>query len=182
MDTEKHREHHLSVKDFHFVLKLDLPAYINLSQAESAWDSLKEELDKYREKWEYVLDRINDIEKLLENENKYMYVKDLPREKKDELRKIIGDMEKQDERFVMGIGMHSEPSLMTIKDVEDRIKNRKKEGLKGCIKDFTWHHFMDKLRGSLKNYLIRVEEEGEKDNYIFITVRFTITWEKIPTF
>jgi hypothetical protein len=95
-------EHHLSVKDFHVVLKLDLLVYKNPPpmKVKRVWDSLKKEFDKYREKWEYILDRISDIEKILENEDKDVYVKDLPREKKDELRKIIEDIKRQDERFL----------------------------------------------------------------------------------
>jgi len=47
------KEHYLSVKDFQFVLKLDLPVHKNPDpiKVKRIWDSLKKELDKYKEKF-----------------------------------------------------------------------------------------------------------------------------------
>jgi hypothetical protein len=183
-------EHHLSVKDFHFVLKLDLLGYKNPPpmKVKGVWYSLKKELDKYKEKWEYVLDRISDIEKLLGNEDENVYVKDLPREKKEELRKIIDDIKKQDERFVKSLpndilfaytclATHPEICQIKIKDVEGKIKESKEKGLSRRVADFIWYHFMDELKGFPKNYIMTVKEEGVKDDSIFIFTRFTITME-----
>jgi hypothetical protein len=185
------KEHYLSVKDFQFVLKLDLPVHKNPDpiKVKEIWEgSLREELDKYKEKWEYVLDRINDIEKLLENEDEDIYVKDLPHEKKDELRRIIADIKRQDERFVKSLpndipfayiclATHPEICQMKIKNVERKIKESKEKGLSSRVADFIWYHFMDRLKDSPKNYIMRVRVEGVKDDSIFITTHFTITME-----
>ncbi len=180
-------EHHLAVKDFHFVLNLYLLGYKNPppKKVKKGWDSLKEKLDKYKKKWEYVLDRISDIEKLLENEDEDVYVKDLPREKKQELRKIIDDIKRQDERFVKNLpndilfaytclATHPEICQIKIKDVKGKIKESKEKGLSRRVADFIWYHFMDELKDFPKNYIMRVKEEGVKDGSIFITTRFTI--------
>ncbi len=184
-------EHHLAVKDFHFVLKLYLLGYKNPppKKVKKGWDSLKEKLDKYKEKWEYVLDRISDIEKLLENEDEDVYVKDLPREKKEELRKIIDDIKRQDERFIKNLpndilfaytclATHPEICQIKIKDIEGKIKESKEKGLSRRVADFIWYHFMDELKDFPKNYIMRVKEEGVNDGSIFIATRFTITMER----
>lgn len=149
---------------------------------------MKKELNKYKEKWEYILDRMSDIEKLLEDEDKDVYVKDLPREKKEELRKIIDDIKRQDERFVKSLpndilfaytclATHPEICQIKIKDVEGKIKKSKEKGLSSRVADFIWYHFMDELKDFPKNYIMRVKEEGVKDDSIFIATRFTITRE-----
>jgi hypothetical protein len=184
------KEHYLSVKDFQFVLKLDLPVHKNPDpiKVKKIWHSLKEELDKYEEKWEYILDRISDIENILENEDKDIYVKDLPHEKKDELRKIIDDIKRQDERFVKSLpndilfaytclATYPEICQIKIKDVEGKIKESKEKGLSSRVADFIWYHFMDELKDFPKNYVMKVKKEGVKDNSIFIATRFTITME-----
>jgi hypothetical protein len=181
-------EHHLSVKDFHFVLKLDLLAYKNPppKKVRGVWYSLKEELDKYKEKWEYVLDRIIGIEKLLENEDEDIYVKDLTHEKKDELRKIIDDIKRQDKRFLEGpdnyfhsnylcLDIHAEVCPKRVRDVKTTIQNSKEEGLKWRIKDFLKDYFSKEL-GILPQQVV-VDGKSSENGFIF-TILFVLYWKE----
>jgi hypothetical protein len=178
-------EHHLSVKDFHVVLKLDLLVYKNPPpmKVKRVWDSLKKELDKYKEKWESILDRISDIEKLLENEDKDIYVKDPPHEKKDELRKIIEDIKRQDERFLkynityftyLCLDMHAEICQEKIGDVKTTIQNNKEEGLKWRIEDFLKTYFSKEL--GISPDKVVVDKESSGNGFIF-PIRFVLHWK-----
>jgi hypothetical protein len=171
-------EHHLAIKDFHFVLNLDLPVHKNPPpmKVKRVWDSFKKEFDKYREKWEYILDRISDIEKILENEDKDVYVKDLPHEKKEELRKIIGDIKRQDEKFLkynitystyLGLDVHSEICQKKIGDVKTTIQNNKEEGLKWRIEDFLKTYFSKELY--IAPQQVVVYEKSSENGFIFTT-------------
>ncbi len=179
-------EHHFSVKDFHFVLKLDLLAYKNPPPKEvrGVWYSLKEELDKYKEKWEYVLDRLSDIEKLLENEDEEIYVKDLPHEKKGELRKIIDDIKRQDKRFLeepyiylyyLCLDIHVYICPKRVRDVKTTIQNSKEEGLKWRIEDFLEDYFSKEL-GIMPQQVV-VDGESSENGFIF-TIWFVLYWKK----
>jgi len=50
-------EHSLSIGNLHIVLRLRIPFSVGIPpiKVKETWDSLKEELDKYKEKWEYIL-------------------------------------------------------------------------------------------------------------------------------
>jgi hypothetical protein len=182
----KVEEHHLSIKDFHFVLKLDLLGYKNppLKKVRGVWEGkFKKELDKYKEKWEYVLDRIGDIEKMLESEYKDIYVKDLPHERKDELRKIIADIKRQDKRFLeynttyftyLCLDMHAEIYTKKIKDIKRVIQDNKEEGLKWRIKDFLTTYFSKEL--GIAPQQVVVDEKDSENGFIF-PIRFIVFWE-----
>ncbi|WP_299199255.1 hypothetical protein [Thermocrinis sp.] len=150
-------EHSLSIKNLRIVVKLKTLLYSNLppEKVKKYWDGLKEELDKYEEKWEYILDRISDIEKILENEDQEKYVEDLSYQKREQLREIIKDIKRQDERFLISLDNYTyyiyscldeseEECLDKIRDAKTAIQSSKEEGLKRRIKDFLQKYFYEK--------------------------------------
>jgi hypothetical protein len=176
-------EHSFSIRNLHIVLKLKLPLYKNIPPKpimRTYWDDLKKELNKYKEKWEYVLDRISDIEKLLENEDEDIYVKDLPHEKKDKLRKIIDDIKRQDKRFLeepyiyvyyLCLDIHVETCPKRVRDVKTTIQNSKEEVLKWHIEDFLEDYFSEKL--GISPQQVVVDEESSENGFIF-TIWFVL--------
>jgi hypothetical protein len=178
-------EHSLSIRNLHIILKLELPLYKNIppKRVENhTWNDLKKELDKYKEKWESILDKISDIEKLLESEDEDIYVKDLPPEKKDELRKIIEDIKRQDRKFLeynityftyLYLDIHAEICTEKIKDVKKIIQDNKEEGLKWRIKDFLKTYFSEELGIACPQ--VSVSEESSENGFIF-TIRFIVFW------
>jgi len=128
-------EHSLSIGNLHIVLRLRIPSSVGMPPipVEKTWDSLKKELDKW----------MSEIEKILEDEDQEKYVKDLSYQKKEQLRRIIGDVEKQDEGFLKS------PPFSKEKWIKQRIK--------GLVKAY----FYEKLGTHLSKELDR---EGWKLN------------------
>jgi len=150
-------EHSLSIKNLRIVVKLKTPFYLNLppENVKKYWDGLKEELDKYEEKWEYILDRMSDIENILENEDQEKYVEELPYQKREQLKEIIEDIKRQDERFLISLDNYTyyiyscldeseEECLDKIRDAKTAVQSSKEEGLKRRIKDFLQKYFYEK--------------------------------------
>jgi hypothetical protein len=188
-------EHSLSIKNLHIVVKLKIPFYSNLppERVRRYWDGLKEELDKYEEKWEYILDRISDIENILENENQEKYVEDLSYQKREQLREIIKDIKRQDERFLIILDTYTdyiyscldeneEERLNKIRDAKTAIQSSKEEGLKRRIKDFLQKYFYEKqiedfeeklkrLKGRTEQLKLRMEDLNEDDLFEQLDVR-----------
>jgi len=182
------KEYCLSIKDFHVILRLDLINWVSISPkaVKRYWNELEKELSKYKRKWEDILDRINEIEKILENEDQEKCTKDLSNQKKEELKIIIDYIKSQDEKFVegsanliyLGLDIHAETFTKKIKDVKASIQDNKEEGIKERIKSFLEDYFSEmKKQGKLnESATMRVKDENKGDCLVF-TVRFTITWE-----
>jgi hypothetical protein len=164
-------EHSLSIKNLRIVVKLKIPFYSNLppEKVKKYWDGLKEELDKYEEKWEYILDRISDIENILENEDQEKYVEDLSYQKREQLREIIKDIKRQDERFLIILDTYTdyiyscldeneEERLNKIRDAKTAIQSSKEEGLKRRIKDFLQKYFYKKQIDDFEKKLTKLKK------------------------
>ncbi len=168
-------EHSLSIGNLPIVLRLRKPFSVGMPPipVEGTWNSLKKELDKYKEKWEYILGRISEIEKILEDEDQEKYVKDLSQQKKEQLRKIIGNIEKQDEEFLKGphyvdpyflyscLGKDIETCAERVGNVKTIIQISKEKRIKQRIKGFVKAYFYEKLGTYLSKELDR---EGWKLN------------------
>jgi len=162
-------EHSLSIGNLHIVLRLRIPFSVGVpfEKVDKTWDSLKKELDKYKEKWEYILGRINEIEKILEDEDQEKYVKDLSHQKKEQLRKIIGDIEKQDEGFLkdtprdLCLGKDIETCAERVMNVKTIIQTSKEEWIKQRIKGFVEAYFYKELGTRLSK---KLDREGWKPN------------------
>ncbi|MFZ8863911.1 MAG: hypothetical protein ACO2PP_25865 [Thermocrinis sp.] len=168
-------EHSLSIMNLRIVVKLNIPFYSNLppEKVRKYWDGLKEELDKYEEKWEYILDRISDIENILENEDQEKYVEDLSYQKREQLREIIKDIKSQDERFLIILDTYTdyiyscldedeEERLNKIRDAKTAIQSSKEEGLKRRIKDFLQKYFYKKQMEDFEKKLTRLKRRVER--------------------
>ena len=177
----------LSIKDFHVILKLNLVNWVSISPkaVKRYWNELEKELSKYKRKWEDILDRINDIEKILEHEDQEKCIKDLSNQKKEELKIIIDYIKSQDEKFLeepadliyLDLDIHAETSTKKIKDVKAYIQDNKEEWIKKRIKSFLEDYFFEmKKQGKLnESAIVQVEDENKGDCLVF-TVRFIITW------
>ncbi|MFZ8783946.1 hypothetical protein [Thermocrinis sp.] len=168
-------EHSLSIGNLHIVLRLRIPFSVGIPpiKVKETWDSLKEELDKYKEKWEYILGRISEIEKILEDEDQEKYVKDLSHQKKEQLRRIIGDIEKQDEEFLkdppygylyflyLCLGKGIETCAERVVNAKTIIQISKEKWIKQRIKGFVEAYFYEKLGTYLSKEL---DKEGWKLN------------------
>jgi hypothetical protein len=162
-------EHSLSIGNLHIVLRLRISFSVGVppGPVERTWNSLKKELDKYKEKWEYILGRINEIEKILEDEDQEKYVKDLSHQKKEQLRKIIGDIEKQDEGFLkdtprdLCLGKDIETCAERVMNVKTIIQTSKEEWIKQRIKGFVEAYFYKELGTRLSK---KLDREGWKPN------------------
>ncbi len=160
-------EHSLSIGNLHIVLRLRIPFSVGIPpiKVERTWNSLKKELDKYKKKWEYILGRINEIEKILEDEDQEKYVKDLSHQKKEQLRRIIGDIEKQDEGFLedplhdLCLGKDIETCAEKVKNVKTIIQISKEEWIKQRIKGFVEAYFYKELGEYLSK---KLDREGWK--------------------
>ncbi len=168
-------EHSLSIGNLPIVLRLRKPFSVGMPPipVEGTWNSLKKELDKYKEKWEYILGRISEIEKILEDEDQEKYVKDLSQQKKEQLRKIIGDIEKQDEEFLKGphyvdpyffyscLGKDIETCAERVRNVKTIIQISKEKWIKQRIKGFVEAYFYKELGTYLSK---KTDREGWKLN------------------
>ncbi len=160
-------EHSLSIGNLHIVLRLRISFSVGVppGPVERTWNSLKKELDKYKEKWEYILGRINEIEKILEDEDQEKYVKDLSHQKKEQLRRIIGDIEKQDEGFLkdpprdLCLGKDIETCAERVGNVKTIIQISKEKWIKQRIKGFVEAYFYKELGKSLSK---KLDREGWK--------------------
>jgi len=180
-------EHSFSIRNLHIVLELELPLYKNIPPKQimgTCWDDLKKELNKYKQKWEYILGRISEIEKILEDEEQEKYVKDLSYQKKEQLKKIIDDIERQDERFLkynitystyLCLDIHVEVCPKKVRDLKTTIQNSKEEGLKWRIEDFLKDYFSKKLGISPKQVVI--DGKSSENGFIF-TIWFVLYWKR----
>jgi hypothetical protein len=186
------KEYCLSIKDFHVILKLNLVNWVSISPkaVRRHWNKLEKELSKYKRKLEDILDRINEIEKILENEDQEKCIKDLSNQKKEELKIIFDYIKSQDEKFLkepanliyLDLYIHAETSTKKIKDVKVFIQNNKEKGIRERIKSFLEDYFEDyfsemKKQGKLnESATVKVDDVKIGDCIVF-TVKFIITWK-----
>jgi|GEM_PF-2750862 len=187
------KEYCLSIKDFHVILKLNLVNWVSISPKAVMrhWNELEKELSKYKRKLEDILDRINEIEKILENEDQEKCIKDLSNQKKEELKIIFDYIKSQDEKFLiedtnhifyLHLDRHAETSTKKIKDVKAYIQNNKEKGIRERIKSFLEDYFseifseMKKQRKLNESATVKVNDVKIGDCIVF-TVIPIITWK-----
>ena len=173
--------HSISIGNLNIVLILRMPFSVGMPPipVEGSWDSLKKKLDKYKEKWEYILGRLSEIEKILEDEDQGKYVKDLSPQRKEQLRRIIGDIEKQDEEFLKCppyvlyscLGKEIETCAERVMNVKTIIQINKEKWIKQRIKGFVEAYFYKELGAYLSKKLDRegwklsIAEEASENGY-----------------
>jgi hypothetical protein len=85
------KDYELTIRDFELVIRLNPPGYIfpPPKKVIKLWNEFENELKNLKKDLEYIIDRMNIIEKKLENEDQDTYVKDLKKEIKDSKEKWL---------------------------------------------------------------------------------------------
>jgi hypothetical protein len=181
----------ITVRDLKFVIRLNPPGFVFPSPigVVKLWDKFKNELKKFEKRLEYIVDAISILEKKLEDKNQDMYLKDLSREQKEELVKVIRDIKQRGGELAeytdfirvlsyFEIWLEMDGGANKIGDFREIIK-RNREFLKQYIKYFLEDYFNEKVCKNYPDCLVSAnikEQEGQENQFIF-TVRFSKMWK-----
>jgi len=155
-ESSEIKDHKLTIGDFELVIKLNPPGFIfpPPKKVRKLWNEFENELKNLKKDLEYIIDRMNAIEKELENEDQDTYVKDLKKEKKEKLKEIVCDIHRESKDFVIHtdfrrifpcLGIHIDKCEFEIGYVKKEIKDSKEEWLKQYIENFLENYFSIKL-------------------------------------
>ncbi|MBX0312696.1 MAG: hypothetical protein JHC31_13165 [Sulfurihydrogenibium sp.] len=184
-------DRNLTVRDLKFVIRLNPPGFVFPSPIGvlKLWDKFENELKEFEKRLEYIVDAINILEKKLEDENQDMYLKDLSREQKKELVKVIRVIRQEGGKLAeytdfihtlsyFEIWLETDGGTSKIGDFRKIIK-RNREFLKQYIKYFLEDYFNEKVCKNYPDCLVSAnikEQEGQENQFIF-TVRFSKMWK-----
>jgi len=191
------KDYELTIRDFELVIRLNPPGYIfpPPKKVIKLWNEFENELKNLKKGLEYIIDRMNIIEKKLEDENQDMYLKDLSYKNKKELMEIIDGL-KKDERFTKGTDFtytlsrfeinlridKEESSFKTsdndkIGNVREIIKRDKRRFLEKCVENFLTDYFNEAVyENHYSSCIAKVRSQKQENKFIF-TVYFIKTWE-----
>jgi hypothetical protein len=186
------KEYKLTIRDLEFVINLNPPGYAFPSPRKvvKLWGEFENELKEFGRRLEHIADAINTLEKKLEDKSQDMYLKDLSREQKEELVKVIRDIKQRGGKVAeytdfirvlsyFEICLEIGGDANKIGDFREIIK-RNREFLKQYTKYFLEDYFNKKVCKDCPDCRASAsprEQEGQENQFIFTVYLVIKMWK-----